>query len=62
MIQKMSAEKWETFINAKDPQFKQMSTQQLYAEVRVDAARNKSGDKATDTPLNEAKVHTTDLR
>jgi hypothetical protein len=52
MTDKSSSEKWETFINAKGPQLEQMSTQQLYAEVRVNAARIKPAD----TPSNEAKA------
>ena len=39
MVDKASSDKWETFINAKGPQLETMSTQQLYAEVRVTAAR-----------------------
>ena len=39
MADKASSNKWETFINAKGPQLETMSTQQLYAEVRVTAAR-----------------------
>ena len=38
MTDKSTIDKWEAFINAKGPQLEQMSTQQLYAEVRVNAA------------------------
>jgi len=41
MVDKASSDKWETFINAKGPQLETMSTQQLYAEVRVHAGRIK---------------------
>jgi transposase InsO family protein len=41
MVDKTSSDKWETFINAKGPQLETMSTQQLYAEVRVNAGRIK---------------------
>ena len=41
MVDKISSDKWETFINAKGPQLETMSTQQLYAEVRVNAGRIK---------------------
>jgi len=41
MVDKASSDKWETFINAKGPQLETMSTQQLYAEVRVNAGRIK---------------------
>jgi hypothetical protein len=37
MTDKSFSKKWETFIDAKGPQLEQMSTQQLYAEVRVNA-------------------------
>ena len=60
MTDKTSSEKWETFINAKGPQLEQMSTQQLYAEVRVNAARIKPADKPADT--SEAKALTTELQ
>ena len=62
MTDKTSSEKWETFINAKGPQLEQMSTQQLYAEVRVNAARLKSADKPADTSSSEAKALTTELQ
>ena len=52
MTNKPSMEKWEMFINAKGPQLEQMSTQQLYAEVRVNAARVKPAD----APSHEAKA------
>src|SRR5271154_2337467 len=39
MVDQASCDKWETFINAKGPQLETMSTQQLYAEVRVNAGR-----------------------
>jgi len=61
MIDKASSKKWETFINAKGPELEQMSRQQLYAEVRVNAARTKSApNKPTDT--SEAKALTTELK
>jgi hypothetical protein len=41
MVDQASSDKWETFINAKGPQLETMTTQQLYAEVRVNAARIK---------------------
>jgi hypothetical protein len=41
MVDQASSDKWETFINAKGPQLETMSTQQLYAEVRVNAGRVK---------------------
>jgi hypothetical protein len=41
MVDQASSDKWETFINAKGPQLETMSTQQLYAEVRVNAAKIK---------------------
>jgi reverse transcriptase-like protein/integrase-like protein/Pol polyprotein/LTR polyprotein gag-polypeptide-like protein len=41
MVDKSTSEKWETFINAKGPQLESMTTQQLYAEVRVNAGRAK---------------------
>ena len=41
MVDQASSDKWETFINAKGPQLETMSTQQLYAEVRVNAGRIK---------------------
>src|SRR5271156_2073590 len=41
MVDRTSSDKWETFINAKGPQLETMSTQQLYAEVRVNAGRIK---------------------
>src|SRR5579859_6095309 len=57
MIDKASSDKWETFINAKGPQLETMSTQQLYAEVRVNAGRIKPVEPASN--LNEVKaLHT----
>src|SRR5271170_1104551 len=41
MVDQASSDKWETFINAKGPQLETMSTQQHYAEVRVNAGRIK---------------------
>jgi len=41
MVDQASPDKWETFINVKGPQLETMSTQQLYAEVRVNAGRIK---------------------
>jgi len=53
--------KWETFINAKGPNLELMSTQQLYAEVRVNAARIKSASTNNDLST-EAKALSTDLQ
>jgi len=61
MTDRASSEKWETFINAKGLQLEQMSTQQLYAEVRVNAARLTSADKPSG-PANEARALTTELQ
>src|SRR5436305_6824472 len=58
MTDKSTTEKWETFINAKGPQLEQMSTQQLYSEVRVNAARVKPSE-ATTSSSNEAKALST---
>jgi len=58
MTDRASSEKWETFMNAKGFQLEQMSTQQLYAEVRVNATRMKQMDKSADI---EAKALTTEL-
>jgi gag-polypeptide of LTR copia-type len=44
MTNESTKEKWETFINAKGLQLKSMSTQQLHAEVRVNAAKIKSAE------------------
>src|SRR5271155_5484808 len=41
MVDQASPDKWETFINVKGHQLETMSTQQLYAEVRVNAGRIK---------------------
>jgi len=41
MVDKAISEQWETFINAKGPQLDAILTQQLYAEVRVNAGRIK---------------------
>src|SRR5271170_1316997 len=41
MVDQATSDKWETFLNAKGPQLETMSTQQLYAEVRVNAGRIK---------------------
>src|SRR5271155_3869926 len=55
MVDKTSSDKWETFINAKGPQLETMSTQQLYAEVRVNAGRI----KLVEPVPNEVKaIHT----
>ena len=56
MTDKSTIDKWETFINAKGPQLEQMSTQQLYAEVRVNAARAKPVEtsSSTSSSSNEA--------
>ena len=62
MTDRASSEKWETFINAKGLQLEQMSTQQLYAEVRVNAARMKQTDKPADTSSSEAKALATELQ
>ena len=61
MTDQASSDKWETFINAKGPQLEHISTQQLYAEVRVNAARNKPPEKPSD-PTTEAKALTTELQ
>lgn len=53
IIDKSTIDKWETFINAKDSQLEQMSTQQLYMEVRVNAANAKSA-KSISSSSNEA--------
>ena len=58
MTDKSTTEKWETFINAKGPQLEQMSTQQLYAEVRVNAANAKPAE-ASSSSSNEVRVLTT---
>jgi len=58
MTDRASSEKWETFIHGKGLQLEQMSTQQLYAEVRVSAARMKQMDKSADI---ETKALTTEL-
>ena len=58
MVDKTSAEKWETFINAKGPQLETMSTQQLYAEVRVNAGRA----KLAETLPNEVKALQTEFQ
>src|SRR5271154_1199550 len=52
MVDQVSSDKWETFINAKGPQLETMSTQQLYAEVRVNAGRI----KAVEPVPNEVKA------
>jgi hypothetical protein len=52
MTNKSSSEIWKTFINMKGSQLEQMSTQQLYAEVRINVVRIKS----IDTSSNEAKA------
>ena len=41
MIDKLIIDKWKTFINAKDSQLEQISTQQLYAKIKVNAANAK---------------------
>jgi len=58
MVDKASSEKWETFINAKGPQLETMSTQQLYAEVRVNAGRMKPVESAP----NETKAFHSELQ
>ena len=58
MTDKPTIEKWEMFINAKGPQLEQMSTQQLYAEVRVNAANAKPAE-ASSFSSNEVRVLTT---
>ena len=52
MIDKISSEKWEMFINIKDPQLETMSMQQFYAEVRINTERIKSVESVS----NEVKV------
>ena len=58
MVDKASSDKWETFINAKGPQLETMSTQQLYAEVRVNAGRIKPVEPVP----NEVKALQTELQ
>ena len=58
MVDKSSSDKWETFINAKGPQLETMSTQQLYAEVRVNAGRIKPVEPVP----NEVKALQTELQ
>ena len=58
MIDKTSSDKWETFINTKGPQLETMSTQQLYAEVRVNAGRIKPVEPVP----NEAKALQTEVQ
>jgi len=53
---KPPTDKWETVINVKGPQLKQMPIQ-LYAQVRVNAIRN----KPTESPYNKAEVLTTEF-
>ena len=62
MTDKASSDKWETFINTKGPQLERITTQQLYAEVRVNAARNKPPEKPVDISTPEAKALTTELQ
>ena len=47
MTDKPTIDKWETFINAKGSQLEQMSTQQLYAKVRVNAANAKLAESSS---------------
>ena len=56
MTDKFMIDKWETIINTKGPQLEQMSTQQLYAEVRVNAASAKPEEtsSSTSSSSNEA--------
>ena len=58
MVDKTSSDKWETFINAKGPQLETMSTQQLYAEVRVNAGRIKPVEPVP----NEVKALQTEVQ
>ena len=58
MTDKPTIDKWETFINAKGSQLEQMSTQQLYAEVRVNAANAKLAESSSSSS-NEARALTT---
>src|SRR5271154_5971767 len=58
MVDKISSDKWETFINAKGPQLETMSTQQLYAEVRVNAGRIKPAESVP----NEVKALKTEFQ
>jgi hypothetical protein len=58
MVDNASSDKWETFINAKGPQLETMSTQQLYAEVRVNAGRI----KPVEPVLNEVKALQTEFQ
>jgi hypothetical protein len=57
MTDKSTIDKWKTFINAKGPQLEQMSTQQLYAEVRVNSDQVKPAE--TSSTSNEVKALTT---
>ena len=57
MTDKSTIDKWKTFINAKSPQLEQMSTQQLYAEVRVNAANAKLAESSSSSS-NEARALT----
>src|SRR5436190_14964907 len=58
MTDKPTIEKWEMFINAKGPQLEQISTQQLYAEVRVNAANAKPAESSIPSS-NEVRALTT---
>jgi len=58
MVDKASSDKWETFINAKGPQLETMSTQQLYAEVKVNSGRIKLVELAP----NEVKALQTEFQ
>src|SRR5271170_3287994 len=58
MVNQASSDKWETFINAKGAQLKTMSTQKLYAEVRVNTGRIKHIEPVP----NEVKALQTELQ
>ena len=55
MTDKSTIDKWETFINAKGSQLEQISTQQLYAKVRVNAANAKLTESSSFSS-NEARA------
>jgi hypothetical protein len=58
MVDQASSDKCETFINAKGPQLETMSTQQLFAEVRVNAGRIKPAEPVP----NEVKALKTEFQ
>ena len=58
MTDKLTIDKWKTFINMKDSQLEQMSTQQLYAKIRVNIANAKLTESSSFSS-NEARALTT---